>query len=283
MNRRSANVTILFMVACVFGCTYSADQPVSSKGNTSTSSTANSTMLSIKAIEGAPQATEPLVSQFERANQCQLPEDYRKFLLENNGGFPSSDCVTFQEDGKATASNVFCFHGVGDLPPWASIQWHIDTFSGRLPEDTLPIAHDSCGNLWLLNIGSQNSGTVVFWDHGTYDNFDETDFEAWPKVAVSFTELVSKLHDYQPLPEEEELLSRYVLVQQAIEGMAQRSPDFDKYAAVDAAWHCDFTEEGKIQMQLVNYIPHAAVTHTDGYSRLRAAKGLIDEGPPRLP
>ena len=36
-------------------------------------------------------------------------------------------------------------------------------------------------------------------------------------------------------------------------------------------------------MQYVNYEVHAAATHTDGYSDLRAASGLIEAGPPRLP
>jgi hypothetical protein len=36
-------------------------------------------------------------------------------------------------------------------------------------------------------------------------------------------------------------------------------------------------------MEFVQYEVHAAVTHTDGYSRLRAMKGLIKEGPARLP
>jgi hypothetical protein len=64
--------------------------------------------------------------------------------------------------------------------------------------------------------------------------------------------------------------------------VAEQSPEFDKYSMLDGAWHCDCGADG-VAMQYVNYDIHAIATHTDGYSLLRAANGLIKEGPPRLP
>jgi A nuclease of the HNH/ENDO VII superfamily with conserved WHH len=48
-------------------------------------------------------------------------------------------------------------------------------------------------------------------------------------------------------------------------------------------WHCACDDEGKANMEFVKYEVHAAVTHTDGYSLLRAIKGLIKKGQTRLP
>ena len=179
-----------------------------------------------------------------------------------------------------TAADVACFHAVGNLPPWASLAWHIEVFSDRLPRGTLPIAHDSCGNLWLLSVGPDRPGSVLFWDHGTFASVDETDFDAWPQVASSFEDFLAKLSEYRPLPDEEALKSRYTLVQLANCGMANQSPDFNEQEVHDFAWHCHVDEQAKLDMQLVQY---AAVVHTDGYTQLRAAEGLIEEGPARLP
>src|SRR5204862_6472027 len=173
-----------------------------------------------------------------------------------------------------TVSDVYCFHCLGDELPWASVEWHCENFAGRLPKDTLPIGHDACGNLWLLNVGPKYGGTVVFWDHGSFETFDETDFDSWPRVANSFQEFLGSLHEYNALSEDAQLLSRYAIVQKAVEGLVKKSPDFNRHSILDGAWHCHY-EDGNVKMQCVNYLPHAVATHTDGYSDLRAAKGLI--------
>jgi len=279
MNLLSATSTMLLATVWLVGCSSQTEEPAKETTNPTT----KTNMAMIKPIDGTPKLTEEMLRQFEEESQSKLPNDYRRFLLQNNGGFPSPDCVTFKEAGRATASDVFCFHSIGDERAWASMEWHHKTFSGRLPKNTLPIAHDSCGNLWLLNVGPDHGGSVVFWDHGSFDTFDETDFDVWPRVAKSFQEFIHNLHEYQPLLEDKGLLSRYALVQRAIEGMATKSSDFDKHTVLDGAWHCDYSEDGNVKMQCVNYEVHAVATHTDGYSRLRAAKGLIQVGPPRLP
>jgi hypothetical protein len=260
-------------IACLLGCT--------SKNKPSTTPPANN--VTFKPIEGSPQLTEALLTVFEGKHQLKLPADYRALLLKQNGGFPTPDCVTFDEAGRKTAADVFCLHRIGPEQGWASVEWHLKAFEGRLPKNTIPVAHDSCGNLWLLRVDGPNAGGVHFWDHGSYDDFDETDIAAWPRVATSFQAFLDGLHAYKELPEEDKLLSRYAMVQKAVEGMKQKSPDFDKYKVVDVAWHCDVSDDGKAKMQAVKYQVHAIATHTDGYTRLRAAKGLITEGKPRLP
>jgi hypothetical protein len=72
-------------------------------------------------------------------------------------------------------------------------------------------------------------------------------------------------------------------VKQAADGMARRDSGFSTRANPEFVWHCDCNDEGKVRMQFVEYKIHAAVTHTCGYSRLCAIKGLIKEGQPRLP
>jgi hypothetical protein len=227
--------------------------------------------------------TEDALQTVEKTYGFQLPGDYRKFLLENNGGFPSPNCVTFTDAGRKTASDVFCYFTIGDNRPWASMEWHLETFSARLPKNTFPIARDSCGNLWLLNVGGENHGSVFFWDHGSYDTFDETDIGSWPRVAASFQEFRDNLTAFSATAEDRAMPSRYALVNQAVESLSKQDAGFSPRANPDFAWHCDCDDDGNVRMQFVQYAVHATVTHTDGYSRLRAIKGLIAEGSTRLP
>lgn len=240
-------------------------------------------MQKLTPIDNVPMLAEDTLQGVEKKYACQLPYDYRKFLLQNNGGFPSPDCVTFKEAGRETASDVFCFFAIGDERAWASMEWHYDTYSGRLPKDTLPIARDSCGNLWLLTVGGESSGSVFFWDHGSYATFDETDLDNWPRVATSFQEFCDNLISHHASIADNAALSRYALVKQAADGMSKKDAGFSTRANPGFVWHCDCDDDGKVRMQFVQYEVHAIATHTDGYSRLRALKGLIKEGQTRLP
>ncbi len=212
----------------------------------------------------------------------QLPDDYSDFLIDNNGAFPTLDCVPFDEGRHKTASDVFCFFALDEKRPSRSMDWHRKTYSDRLPKDTLPIARDSSGNLWLMSL-RDDSGSVYFWDHGSLETFDETNLKNCSKVAGSFTEFRDSLCEYDPSFENGKIPSRYSLVTQAVQGMARRDATFSTRANPGYVWHCDCDDGGKVTMQFVQYEGHAIATHTCGYTRFRAIKGLIEEGQTRLP
>lgn len=238
-------------------------------------------MPKLSPIPDAPRLDQNAIRAFEQAIQCTIPDDYRQFLLQHNGGFPEPDIVSFQEWNRATFSDVYCFHALGDPRPWAGIERHRNLFEGRLPSTTIPIAHDSCGNLWLLDVGG--GGGVYFFDHGSFDNFDETDLQNWPRVAESFQEFLDNLSVYDPSLEGDGVQSRYALVLHAQSGMAKQGTGFNKRAMPDGAWHVHPGGSGNFSMQFVMYAVHAGAPHTDGYSVMRAEAGEIPEGPTRLP
>ncbi len=240
-------------------------------------------MRTFAPIADARKMTEESLQAFENKYSCKLPNDYREFLLLNNGAFPSPDCATFAEAGRKTASDVFCLFAIGDDRTSLSMEWHQETFSNRLPENTLPIGRDSSGNLWLISLRDDNSGAIFFWDHGSYDTFDETDIENWPKVASSFKEFLGNLNKHDASTEAVGVPSRYSLVRQATDGMIKHDSGFSTRGNPGFVWHCDCDAEGKVRMQFVQYEVHAVATHTCGYSRLCAIKGLIKGGQPRLP
>lgn len=283
MDSRPNFVLIILATACATGCESQSAAPPGVTATQPAISTDTSNMPPLEPIDDSPMLTEDSLASIEEKYTCQLPDDYRRFLLQNNGAFPSPDCVTFKEAGRDTASDVFCYLAIGDERAWASMEWHYETYSGRIPQDTLPVARDSCGNLWLLSTRSEDAGSVYFWDHGSYDTFDETELDNWPRVAASFQEFRDAVGAFDTSASEDVVPSRYSLVQQATDGMAEKSPGFSTRANPGNVWHCDCDDTGHVQMQFVRYETHAVTTHTCGYARLCAIKGLIDEGLPRLP
>jgi hypothetical protein len=282
MYPKRISALLMLTAALILGCEQQPAAPVVPTATEGATSAPAVRTLTVVPIDDSPRIAEDSLQAVEQKHSCRLPDDYRKFLLENNGAFPSPDCVNFEEAGQKTASDVFCFFAIGEQRAWASMEWHRDTYSGRLPENTLPIARDSCGNLWLLSVGG-DAGSVYFWDHGSYDTFDETELRNWPRVATSFTEFLGSLDSDDTSAETTVVPSRYSLVKQATGGMAKNNAGFSTRANPGYVWHCDCDDEGNVTMEFVQYEVHAAVTHTDGYSRLRAMKGLIKEGPARLP
>lgn len=240
-------------------------------------------MLRLAPIADAPKLTVESLQAIEKKYACQLPIDYCEFLLSNNGAYPSLDCIVFQEAGRKTASDVFCLFAITEDRASLSLEWHYEIYSSRLPENSLPIGRDSSGNLWLIGLNGDNAGAIFFWDHGSYDTFDETELANWPKVAPSFHEFLSYLGTYDKSTEAPGVPSRYSLTRQATDAMVKRDSGFSTRSNPGFVWHCDCDDEGSVRMQFVQYEVHAACTHTCGYSRLCAIKRLIKGGQTRLP
>lgn len=125
---------------------------------------------------------------FEAVNKIQLPEDYRNFLLQYNGGKPSLDLLP-QKD-----TNIAYFLGMHNDNYYSSIYWHIETFSKRLPLSTFPIARDYFGNLFIISIHPESYGHIYYWDH---ENEPETqdghNTQNCSFIAYCFTELLNSL------------------------------------------------------------------------------------------
>ena len=98
-----------------------------------------------------------------------LPPDYRKHLLAHNGGRPEPDGfdITWDHDCPAAedwrTSCMGWFLAVGDMKHSNLYEYNAITFKGRIPADTLAIAHDAGGNLILLALAGIHAGKVLFW------------------------------------------------------------------------------------------------------------------------
>ena len=84
------------------------------------------------------------LNDFEKKYSLALPDDYKKFLLEHNGGAP------VPSTNKIPATFVQWIYGIQDEENWASLDWNIEIYDERMPSNTLPIASDPGGNQFFL-------------------------------------------------------------------------------------------------------------------------------------
>jgi cell wall assembly regulator SMI1 len=149
--------------------------------------------------------TEERLAKLERKLKCRLPDDYRAFMLANNGGRPTLSCFTVGED--TDGSLVEWFFAIHDQPYEEPEDW--DPESRELPpyfgqplegvlkdfrsehsaKDLLPVARDPGGNLICLGISGKRAGGVWWYDHET---------ETFAKLAESFTAFLAGLTKLPP-------------------------------------------------------------------------------------
>src|SRR5438105_9969046 len=109
MNLRPTLISLILVAACMSGCAPQSVVPTDAAAAQPEVSAPKSKMPTLLPIDDVPALAEDSLRAVEQKYSCQLPDDYFKFLLKNNGGFPSPDCVSFKEGGRKTASDVFCF------------------------------------------------------------------------------------------------------------------------------------------------------------------------------
>lgn len=153
-------------------------------------------MTNVTIRKSAPNLKEEDILTLEQQLGIRLPDGYREFLLEHNGGRPEPNVFPIQ-DGKGGDSVLDWFLRIqeGNL---YDILDTLDTFRGRIPTNFLPIAVDAFGNLLCLSIQEPDLGKIFFWDHEKeleqYRRPGETNIAL---VANSFAELLDNL---KPLP-----------------------------------------------------------------------------------
>jgi hypothetical protein len=118
--------------------------------------------------------SETRLAAFEAELGIALPEEYRAFLLQHNGGVPSR--VTFDVPGEDGGERPFhCFFAVHDGPwddstPEGSqgfpLQAALADFrdeTGR--DDVLPVGKDWSGSYVCIGLAGDDRGRVLYYDH----------------------------------------------------------------------------------------------------------------------
>ncbi len=140
------------------------------------------------------------IIQFEEKINGKLSDEYKKFLLENNGGYVDDYLVTpkFVEVNSSKSKRYYQstspdrFYDLDEL-----LEEYEDNLDDPvLPNNYISIAYDTGGNQIVMCVenGIEN-GKIFFANHEIYDSL--TGFWIMTKISDSFNEFVSSLHPFE--------------------------------------------------------------------------------------
>lgn len=118
------------------------------------------------------EATREMIAQLEAIAGLNLPDDYRRFLIQHGGsllGDLDHDVVVpflaAAPIGKVAYPEVVLgfYSKPGD--PY-DVRSAATTYLGRIPANTFAIAYALGGDLVLLSCEGADRGSVYLWDHG---------------------------------------------------------------------------------------------------------------------
>ena len=151
----------------------------------------------MKLSEIGEKITEKEINFLETTLEVKIPQDYKDFLLKNNGGIPEeiqmfSFCEIDPENGKEyeMETDIQNFSSINDIP-----FYYKNLIGARaIPEKYLSIACDSCGNEILLCANEfENYGKIFFGNHEMYH--PETNYFNMTLIADSFTEFLNIVYE----------------------------------------------------------------------------------------
>jgi cell wall assembly regulator SMI1 len=139
---------------------------------------------------GLTRTTEEAITAAESTLSVRFPEDYRRFLLEHNGGATVPNGILVGE--------VNQFAIVDRLFDVAYILSYFEEVRDELAQGLVPTGVDPGGNMLLMDLSENGQASVYSYD--VYRVFKEsTDSENTYLGAKSFSEFLNML---RPLPEE---------------------------------------------------------------------------------
>ncbi len=146
--------------------------------------------------ERGPQVTDAQIRAFEQSYGHPLPDDYRQFLLDVNGGQPARANREFDQ---GVVNNLFSL----DNPEEDSsdLAERANWTRPRLPSpDLLFIGHDDCGDRILIALAGEHRGEVWFMLTGDDARPDDAnprvlwhDRRDMQKLADSFEQFMRSL------------------------------------------------------------------------------------------
>jgi cell wall assembly regulator SMI1 len=154
---------------------------------------------SMKIDDSGPKLTEKNISEFEKQFNIKLPDDYRAFMLKNNGGTPEEDWAFDFVDittNTKTDSDIQNFFVIYDEETYKDDDlrksYRILRENGEVPVGILPIADDPGGNLICLSVSDKNYGEVFFCDHELED--PDTGYLVMSVIAESFSKFIDNCY-----------------------------------------------------------------------------------------
>lgn len=140
------------------------------------------------------------ILKLEKKINGKLSDEYKDFLLENNGGYVDDYLVTSKFiENDSTASEKYYqstspdrFYNIDELLE----EYEDNIYDPVLPDGYISIAYDTGGNQIVICIDdSSDNGKIYFANHELYDSL--TGFWIITKLYDSFNEFINSLHPFE--------------------------------------------------------------------------------------
>ncbi|MGE6574282.1 SMI1/KNR4 family protein [Paenibacillus xylanexedens] len=131
-------------------------------------------------------ATEQMISKLEIEMGFRLPEDYRVFLSQYNGGTPIVHLSLVIVEELNEAIPLEAFYGIHQNKRYDLAHWNLVEYEGEIPEKFIVIGEVAEGGKILLKISG--NGGVFYWDAN--EEFDE---EFIYNVGLNFRVFIKNL------------------------------------------------------------------------------------------
>ena len=155
--------------------------------------------MRFKLIDQGASLTTAQVDRIEDRLGMKLPDEYRNFLLDHNGGTPEPRAFPIVDFDKNPKGLVQVFFRIDDGIESSRLDWNYKVFKGRIPKELFPIACDDGGGLICLTISGTNVGAIYYWDF--YGETRPPTFDNVYPVAGSLGEFFDSIHEWDPLGE----------------------------------------------------------------------------------
>lgn len=154
--------------------------------------------MQMKLNDSGEKITSEEIRSFEKDFSIVLPEDYKSFLEESNGGMPDGDYVfeffdeVTERINHSVIQEFFILNtnedgSYNDLKNNCMNLWNDEA----LGKSDIPFALDPGGNYLCLSLNSDDYGTVYLCNH-EYEDAD-TGYLVKSKVADSFSKFLESL------------------------------------------------------------------------------------------
>ncbi|MBC2328034.1 SMI1/KNR4 family protein [Listeria booriae] len=134
-------------------------------------------------------ATSVAIEDFEQRYNLKLAEDYKKFLLDFNGGYADPNVFKISEEQGKSALNTL--YGLGIDDEYDELASVYESLDGIIPSGFISIADDSGGNQICLGVDDDYFGKIFVWMH---DMEIEEDMDNMFLLAADFKLFLDNLY-----------------------------------------------------------------------------------------
>ena len=138
------------------------------------------------------EATDAIISAFENKNNIKLPDLYRQFLKQTNGGRPDRDKYPIVGLANNPFGGIQTFFGFNKLCDVDNLSNNYDFYSDKIPHGVLLIAGNGGGDYVCLDLRSGKE-RVVFWDNRHFWGTGEWREIDLYRIADNFAEFTRAL------------------------------------------------------------------------------------------